>query len=74
MLAAADLSTTRQALLGLVSDPSERVAVRAATALLKAGARRRDLEELAGEELLDRAARRLVTLPRFRSILRGGSR
>ena len=47
---------------------------RAAAALLKAGARRPDLVELAGEELLDRAARRLVTLPRFRSILRGGSR
>lgn len=74
LLEAADLSTTRQALRGLVSDPAERVAVRAATALLKAGARRRDLEELAGEELLDRASRRLVTPPRFRSILRGGGR
>ena len=46
----------------------------AATALLKAGARRRDLEELAGEELLDRAVRRLVAPPQFRSIFRGGSR
>ena len=71
--------TAQRVLARLPDDPQgrERAVVlleAAATALLKAGARRRDLEELAGEELLDRAVRRLVAPPQFRSIFRGGSR
>lgn len=67
--------TVQRVMARLPDDPQGRErAVVLLEAALKAGVPRRDLMDLAGEELLDRAARRLAVPPRFRSILRGDNR
>ena len=63
----------RRALMELLTDPTRRVAVRAAAALLARGVQRSELT-VVGPKILDEAKERLVAPPRFRSILRGVGR